>query len=294
MTVSPHSIIESFTHLHIDQYAAVAALALAIWDYFILLPEEVTLVWPARWNLSKLLFMVNRYLVFVDPVLLVFDLILGTDAKVCARTEKGMTAIMLAGFIVGEIVAYLRAYAVWGTEYNKYFVLVICLFLGVNLSACWVLLKYLGGLTSTGPPAPGLTGCTLFFKNRLLWINFVTGAVLEVVSTLLLIVRAVQNFYQSRVIRSSLIGVMVRDGVFYFIFMLAATIVNLIVVLAAPAEMNSFLVVIERVLYSVLCNRVILNIRGYGAQAQTTGDTSSDVNSSEVTTSIKLTVITNV
>ncbi|TDL25229.1 hypothetical protein BD410DRAFT_826532 [Rickenella mellea] len=239
MPVSPHTIIESFTYLHVNQYAAVAAIALVTWDYFILLPEEVALVWPARWTFSKFLFIVNRYLVFVDPVLLVYHV---TQLLYSGMTRRSVPHRVLFQVITDTLIpgiVYLRAYAVWGSQYKKNFVLVLCLFLGINISSYWVLVKYL----ATSHQATGMTGCTFHFRNRLIWINFVTGAVLE-------------------------FRIMVRD---------VATIVNLIVVLAGPAEMNSFLVVVERVLYSVLCSRIILNIRGYvaGAQTQVAGDFTS-------------------
>ncbi|TDL25230.1 hypothetical protein BD410DRAFT_632024 [Rickenella mellea] len=273
MSALPHAIIQSFSYLHISQYATVAAVALVIWDYFILLPEEVALVWPARWNLSKFLFMVNRYLVFVDTALLVYVLILGDDATVCEITFKASGAITLTGFLVSESILFLRAYAVWGSHFTKHFAVVLCLFLGMNVSCYWVLVKYLGGVSSTGPPAVGITGCTLNFRNRLVWINFVTGAMFESLCTFLLIVKTVQN---SRFFRSPLMRVMFRDGIAYFVYMFIASIANVIVLLAAPAEINGFLIVVERVLYSVLCSRIILNIRGaFGTQIyahRTAGD----------------------
>ena len=48
-------------------YCLVGATALLVYDYFHLLPLEVSLVWPAPWNsFGKGLFFLTRYLVFAD------------------------------------------------------------------------------------------------------------------------------------------------------------------------------------------------------------------------------------
>lgn len=34
---------------------------------------QIQLVWPSRWGASKVLFFANRYLAFVDPIMLVYS-----------------------------------------------------------------------------------------------------------------------------------------------------------------------------------------------------------------------------
>ncbi|TDL25183.1 hypothetical protein BD410DRAFT_837415 [Rickenella mellea] len=79
MSVLSPSFIESVVHDRVINCTTIAGVALLIWDYFIILPDEVALMWPSRWNVSKILFLLNRYLAFVDPIMLINVLVFGDD-----------------------------------------------------------------------------------------------------------------------------------------------------------------------------------------------------------------------
>jgi len=53
-------------------FAAVASCALFIWDYIITFGMEVDLVWRSKWGFVKGLYLVQRYLPFIDTVWLTF------------------------------------------------------------------------------------------------------------------------------------------------------------------------------------------------------------------------------
>ena len=60
-----------------------------VYDYLSTLPREVSLIWPAQWSVMKVLFLVTRYLPFIDLVVriscteicrsLAFDVIMTTS-----------------------------------------------------------------------------------------------------------------------------------------------------------------------------------------------------------------------
>ncbi|TDL25182.1 hypothetical protein BD410DRAFT_628878 [Rickenella mellea] len=109
-----------------------------------------------------------------------------------------------------------------------------------------------------------MTGCTLFFKNRLGWVFVIPISVIESISTGLMTIKAIQHF---RVSRSSLMTTIYNDGLLYFAYIQAITIANLTVMVSAPADIGMLVVVFQRVLHSVLCSRVLLHIRSaYEAQ----------------------------
>ncbi|TDL21270.1 hypothetical protein BD410DRAFT_310614 [Rickenella mellea] len=244
--VLPHAFLEPFIQLRVIKCTTIAAFSIVIWDYFVLLPDEVALIWPARWSLSKSLFVVNRYLAFVDPIMLIYVLLVADDAQVCATTFQALGYIATLGITFAQWILILRTYAVWGSKRGKPFFALLTVYictLGVDFWACH---RYLSGVHSNGVPAPGMTGCTLFFENRLAW--------------------AVQYF---RIGGSSLMTVIYHDGLLYFACILATSITNLVVVLVAPAELHPFLIVVQRVLHSVLCSRILLHIRAvYSTEAE--------------------------
>ncbi|TDL25204.1 hypothetical protein BD410DRAFT_630725 [Rickenella mellea] len=272
MSVLPPSVIVSFFHIYVVHCTTIAAVTVLIWDYLITLPDEVALVWPSSWSISKFLFMLNRYLVFIDSIMLVYVLMFGDDAKVCTNTFRILAFISVVGCMAGQCILILRAYAVWGSQFNKLYAVIFGTYLCIFAVTLWAAAKYIGGAYSTGIPALGMKGCTLFFKNRLAWVDIALIAVIEIVSTGLMIIKAIQHF---RVSRSSLMTIIYHDGLLYFAFLLAATISNLMVIVFAPVEISEFMVVVQRVLHSVLCSRIILHIRSaYKAQTRyLSGDT---------------------
>lgn len=48
----------------------VATAALFMWDYLITLGMEIELIWPSQWNVIKVLFLVQRYMPFIDTLIL--------------------------------------------------------------------------------------------------------------------------------------------------------------------------------------------------------------------------------
>ncbi|TDL21283.1 hypothetical protein BD410DRAFT_790059, partial [Rickenella mellea] len=258
MAILPHSSIEPFVQLHIIKCTTITAFSVLVWDYFVLLPDEVSLVWPTRWSLTKCLFVLNRYLVFIDQPMLLYVLLFADDAKVCANTFQALGYISTVRMKVAQWILILRTHAVWGSKKGKSFYVLFSIYVCTIVIDYWALHRYLSGVHSTGVPAPGMKGCTLLFENRDAWISFVL--IITVESTLigLLVYKAVQYF---RVGGSTLMTVIYHDGLLYFACILATSITNLVVVIFAPAELSPFLIPLQRDLHSVLCSRILLHIR---------------------------------
>ncbi|TDL25240.1 hypothetical protein BD410DRAFT_632978 [Rickenella mellea] len=264
MSVLSPTVIETFIHIRIANCTAVAAVTVLIWDYLITLPDEVALIWPSSWNISKSLFLLNRYLAFVDPIMLIQVLIFDDDAKLCIYHFRILAWFCIAGFVVGQFILILRAYAVWGAQYNRLFAVIMGLTLVIFAVSFWTSAKYINGVYSIGVLAQGVTGCAPIFRNRLAWIDFVLFLAVESTSTGLMVIKAIQHF---RVSRHSLMTTIYNDGLLYFGLVLAMAIANVIVFVVAPRDMNGFLIIVQRVLHSLLCSRVLLHIRSaYEAQ----------------------------
>ncbi|TDL25188.1 hypothetical protein BD410DRAFT_826505 [Rickenella mellea] len=275
MSVLPPNInvidMKSFVHIRVVNCTTIAAVTILIWDYLITLPNEVALIWPSSWNISKFLFVLNRYLVFLDSTMFIYVLMFGDDEKLLQLSASSLGNVrsitennLSSHNRTSTGILILRAYAVWGSQFNRLYAVIFCICLGTFAGIFWTSYKYIDGIYSTGVPTLGMKGCTLFFKNRLAWVDVALIAAVEFISTGLMIVKAIQH---CRISRSSLMSTIYHDGLLYFAFILATTISNLMVMVFAPLEINELMVVVQRVLHSVLCSRVLLRIRGaYEAQ----------------------------
>ncbi|TDL25274.1 hypothetical protein BD410DRAFT_785160 [Rickenella mellea] len=252
----PHEVLEPFIQRRFVNYITTATLVLAIWDYFVLLPEEVALIWPSRWTLSKCLFLLNRYSVFVDPIMLLYVLMVGNNEHSCSITGQIAGYICVIGFKICQLILILRTYAVWGCKLNKPLTILLFLYLCLTGLDFWAGHKYIAGLEAI--IIPGAPGCALVATNRWVWWPIMQLMIIESALIILLAYKALQHF---RIGRTSLITVMYYDGLLYYICIQVTLIANLVVVLVTTVALKSFLIDLQRVFHSVLCARILLHIR---------------------------------
>ncbi|KAJ7064947.1 hypothetical protein C8F01DRAFT_782126 [Mycena amicta] len=211
----------------IDRSANLSALSLFLWDYCLTFPEELHYFWGARWSFVKLLFFVNRYFTFVLVVFSVFFDVYSTPASstclVWAQFEVFTT--LFCAFVV-EVVMQVRLYALYGHDKRVIFV-VSMLCLGELMSMVSLsIAKFdpsLAGLAQVpGPDGPYvLPFCNNVIPNNFFpyWVAFMVFDVI----ILFLVARKAYNHYKMlpdrtwREASQTLLGVLARDSVFYFV-----------------------------------------------------------------------------
>lgn len=62
-----------FLYLQADRCSKVAATAILIFDYLITFNSELTLIWPTPLTYTKVLFLLTRYLPFIEIVVILFS-----------------------------------------------------------------------------------------------------------------------------------------------------------------------------------------------------------------------------
>jgi len=53
-------------------YMTVASIVVPVYDYMFTLDSELLLIWSSRWNLVKALFLLIRYMPFIDMVFSIY------------------------------------------------------------------------------------------------------------------------------------------------------------------------------------------------------------------------------
>ncbi|KAF7360540.1 hypothetical protein MVEN_00785100 [Mycena venus] len=250
-----------------DRYANVSALCLFIWDYFLTFPQEVRYFWGSHWSFVKILFFLNRYLTMVLIVFTVFfDLYSTPDTETCLIWAKfEVFAALFCAFIV-EVIMQIRLHAMY--DHNKRLIFVVSvLCIGELMSmASLSLAKFptpFAGLAEV-PNAPW----TLPFCNNVIpdhfypyWIAFMIFDTI----ILVLVIRKAYMHYQAVPGNSrsnaTLMGVLVRDSVLYFlcnvIVFLSTTLLWRYGPQALATVANSWSLVIP----STSAGRLLLNMR---------------------------------
>ncbi|KIJ93494.1 hypothetical protein K443DRAFT_645449 [Laccaria amethystina LaAM-08-1] len=140
---------------------AVAGAAMFLYDYFLTVGMEVDLVWSSKWGFMKVLYVLQRYLPFVDAVILCFlhQLSRTISPSSCSVVEK------LRGLILT-----LRAWAVWRRDGR----------LGIALSILFVATAAISYVIQiTDRPYPEFQGCFITGSNRMVYINWVVLMIYE-------------------------------------------------------------------------------------------------------------------
>ncbi|KAJ7164001.1 hypothetical protein C8R43DRAFT_946805 [Mycena crocata] len=216
-----------------------------IFDYALTAGLEVALIWPSKWSIMKVLFLLSRYSAAVDVPLMVYSRDIPLDR--CYRVHGVLICFNLCGIAVAEAIFVVRTYALSGRSRK-----VLAVF-GAEFTVNHQTPAF-------GPPPlptiPGcfLTGGTLAYAAIpfALALSFDTSVV---AFTLWL---GIKNYRHSS---NPFIVVLYRDGITYYFFLCIISAVNVFVLLGGPPKMPDLLNNLLRVMHSILSTRVILHIR---------------------------------
>ncbi|EJT96777.1 hypothetical protein DACRYDRAFT_25474 [Dacryopinax primogenitus] len=251
------------------------------YDYLLMLPKEIEHIWHSRWTPGKVLFIIVRYMPFIDmPVWPFADAFMGANLPLDCNTATYYTivtfiiAACLADFTYG-----LRTWALWNR--NKFFGAFLVLSgIGFNLSCILLLAVLQSGEASIR--IPGLQGCfSPPSTNDDMWKAYLLTTSFQLVLFLATIGKGIQHLTRHP---ERLTAVLYRDAFLSFFAQLAIGYIN-VILLRATGEPNYSLNLTYRALTSNLPSRIIINIReaatGLDRWDCTTGDVVSGVSGVE-------------
>ena len=225
------------------RYAILASTTIIIAEYFHLLELESTLIWPAKWKLSKLLFVVNRYLPFVVIAQFLYynSAPSSTSSLACHGLLGGQVVGTLLACLFADAVLYLRLYAI--SKQDK----IVRVILIINYT-----LVTLIGAVSTGlfldletflvfpKVLPGTSPCIhVGTKTSILALTMCYAILLydSLFTTALLLWYGIKLYRAMYPMPpSALIKIFHRDGAVYFVVIAAVSIANAVNALIAPVR----------------------------------------------------------
>ncbi|KAF6758143.1 hypothetical protein DFP72DRAFT_888213 [Ephemerocybe angulata] len=248
------------------KYAYFASLTLALAEGFqCFASEELSLIWTAKWNLGKGLYILARYIVFIELAIPgLYLLPSGLSPLVCCQRMFAAATSILNSVEVSaaEAILFLRVYALGGTD-RRLGAFLLLKYLGVHIAAYTLLYKFLNSIVCKHPsPFPSVISCLpIKVDNRMLSIVFILILASEIVILLLTFWLC---FTKHKSTNSPLVGTFSRDGLYYFVLISAMSAGNIICNLVAPAGYVYLLSIPQMVLHSTLSTRMVLHIRKVG------------------------------
>lgn len=254
------SLVASLQRFQYVPYVESCAVALIAYDYVLTFEREVTLVWGAKWNLIKVLFFATRYPVFADlSMVLYHNVSRRISAEMCKTLWDIAGWMFLWGIGVAELILIVRTWAIWDRD-KRIGLGLLASFCGLWVASSYFLNEFLRSqkFTTERSIDPSLTGCLPLESGSVLYVVYVLFMVFETVIFGLTISKMTHT---ARRTTSPLVWSLYRDGILFYIYLLAASIVNVVVLLTTPHEFANLTSSIQRALHSVLSTRLLLNLR---------------------------------
>ncbi|KLO07295.1 hypothetical protein SCHPADRAFT_654664 [Schizopora paradoxa] len=258
------NVIEAVHAFRIFQYTVVASICLMSYEYFIKLDNEIRYLWdrPNRFSLGGVLLFLCRYLPFANVIqvyIYVFRTDLGT--AVCLRASHASAWIVYFEFVTSILVLFTRAYAVWGGS-KQVLVALALVFLAATGGAGYSLDIFNNAVHL--PLKNTLPECLIQVSNN---ISGALGILIfcETLGLALLLIRSVQHTramsHMQEENSRSILSVMARDGINYFVWTLAITTANLVVLQRVAPDLRVFLFIMQGTMQDILCSRLLFHVR---------------------------------
>jgi len=188
-------------------------------------------------------------------MLIIFRFSPTIDANLCRSLYYAQSALYSFGVMVAEVILVSRAHAVW----NRHRWIGVALFVGLLGVMVFLIVgqaKSLGLVTFIPSPAPSVTGCHPIKGSAIIVLNYISVMAFEFSMMILAILKG----YQTRG-NHSFLPVLHRDGVSYFIYLFALSLINVIALFHIPPGVGGALSTSYRNLHSIVSCRLILHLR---------------------------------
>ncbi|KAF6758703.1 hypothetical protein DFP72DRAFT_179303 [Ephemerocybe angulata] len=163
------------------RYLFIAITVFAFAEALHCLPLEISLIWARKWNLGKVLYLLARYLVFVELIGPAPFISLSPNLSVsqCQWVFVFGALLTVVEVTVAESILFLRVYAIGGTD-RRLGAFLLTIFVGIHSAAYALLFKFITSIVYAPSPYPELIPCYTFkAEAHLLSVAFILLLVSE-------------------------------------------------------------------------------------------------------------------
>ncbi|KZV62244.1 hypothetical protein PENSPDRAFT_618164 [Peniophora sp. CONT] len=232
--------------------------AVCVWDWILSFKKEYHLIWKSQWTLVKGLYIFTRYWVLLVLPWVLWCYAVDHDQNTCNHVYRSPVALAMWNQAGAEAILLVRTYAYYNR--NKYVLAVLsCMLSTVLAYQLWVDIKkmlplpFLNGVS--GPclpmPIPGQAHLLGFFVAPLIFDSIITAMTLGKA-----FVMRQRNGPSSHIVQTFL-----KEGLFYFVLISCANLLNGIFYFQRRTEMSAIMIPLSIMLSPLLACRLILDIR---------------------------------
>ncbi|KAF7376732.1 hypothetical protein MSAN_00090400 [Mycena sanguinolenta] len=260
--MSGDAFVAEFTHIvNIAQTYIACTTSILVWDWLSCLPLEWRYIWKSgdRWSPVKILYCLVRYYTLL--VLVVTDVwfFAPWSESACARYVRILPGIAVLIDLAIELVLALRVYALYGCskKMGAFLLVLIAGFLAVMIAVPILAFDYTRLPSWPGPCI--VTGKPSMAGPKFIIAFYASPMAFDIVMTALTVYKVVDHNRHGG--SSSLMNRVVRDGIFYFFAITSLNLLNVIFFVQPNELIQAINAPMSIQISSVLCCRLILNLR---------------------------------
>lgn len=253
-------IVVAMQGLTATRYLSAAGLIVLLYDHFLLLGDEVRIIWRADLSWSKILFIFNRYTVplYLSVAAYTLSGLSSTELStsfcrnwLSVATFLGVTTLGIANTFVVQ-----RVYALWGSSTR----ILLCSSVVLAIIYAFTYIATAIALLETRPHisySPVLRTCILDHRPRLYILAFAIPILFEI---FIFVLTCWNAFDRPRNMQTVLIKQLYVDGVVFFLALTSLRLFNIVVFAAAPIAYVQLGVFFIWAMITALINRMVITI----------------------------------
>jgi len=251
----------------------VVSASLMIFDYLLTLQREIDYVWMRPFSYVSVLFMLVRYMPFFDlSMTLLQTFVPHPSSHFCITVYRLEGYSFGLGFIFSDAILTIRTIAIWGNG-KKIVILCICMLVVMLPPMLYLGNNFFASLRFSENPFPTNIdpGCLVTDGNNAIFAGFIVLLFYETIIFLLTVGKIFSLRRDAPVAKlpNSLYTVIFRDGLSFYAYLLATSIINIALIQANNNFKVSFVLALHRTLHAILAERLLLNIRAADAHVGT-------------------------
>jgi len=260
---------QSVVDLQTTNFLTVACFTALVYDLLITISVEVSLIWTTRRPLGKIIFSAIRYPILLEGIAwLFYSFDQRMDSKLCRFIGVLSIWTTVTFTIPIQVIMVLRTIAIWNQGYKVTIVLIVATLVSDTIMIVSMLLVTKRIVSEPIPLDRYALACSSGLET--IPANRVTPALVSLMTfDALIIVLTLFRPTKKCVNRQNmLLNVLIRDGIAYYVIMLAISIVNLVVYMVFSENKRGraiILLPLLRTSMSILGGRIVLNMREVAA-----------------------------
>ncbi|KAG2357242.1 hypothetical protein BDR07DRAFT_388290 [Suillus spraguei] len=233
------SIFSEVADLQTSKFVNVGAFALLIFDFCITFQDEVNWTWFRPWDITRVIFVVSRYLPFIGAGLTVYDAL---NVDVPPARGKVENIIHIIGIVAAEGLLVIRTWAFW--QRSKRMLIGLVTYGALTVIAITFINVRIGNVQLTAVPDDVLV--------------YILLALFECVILALTVYKKFSNYRKSE---SSIVTALYSGSMFYMSCIIAITVLNALNDAVFPVGYLGMFDTLQVVIHSILASRIMFHIR---------------------------------